>query len=53
MHFNDNKYKFQSKRSKHVYDRGDVTMHNPLVKLLTDYQPTSPAAAAIPAATKQ
>lgn len=37
MHFNDNKYKFQSKRSKHVYDKGDVTAYNPLVKLFLDY----------------
>jgi len=25
MHFNDNKYRFQSTRMKNVYDLGDVT----------------------------
>lgn len=34
MHFNDNKYRFQSKRTKHVYDKGDVTQPSPLAKLL-------------------
>jgi hypothetical protein len=34
MHFNDNKYRFQSKRTKFVYDRGDVTLPSPLAKLL-------------------
>jgi hypothetical protein len=39
MHFNDNKYRFQSKRSKYAYDLGDVTVHNPLVKLFLNYKP--------------
>lgn len=34
MHFNDNKYRFQSRRTKHVYDKGDVTVPSPLAKLL-------------------
>eukprot|EP01038_Epipyxis_sp_PR26KG_P008885 gene8885-11984_t len=33
MHFNDNKYRFQSKRNKFVYDKGDVTEYNALAKL--------------------
>lgn len=34
MHLNDNKYRFQSKRTKHAYDKGDVTKVNPLYTLL-------------------
>lgn len=34
MHFNDNKHRFQSKRTKHVYDKGDVTVPCPLVKMM-------------------
>ncbi len=34
MHFNDNKYKFESKRKKHVNDKGDVTAPSPLAILL-------------------
>jgi hypothetical protein len=35
MHFNDNKYRFQSNRSKpkHLYDRGNVSVVSPLAKL--------------------
>jgi hypothetical protein len=35
MHFNDNKYRFQSKRTKHTYDRGDVTQASALATLLS------------------
>jgi hypothetical protein len=35
MHFNDNKYRFQSRREKHVHDKGDVFEPNPLVKIFT------------------
>ena len=34
MHFNDNKYRFQSRRTKHQYDRGDITAINPIAVLL-------------------
>ena len=34
MHFNDNKYRFQSKRTKHTYDKGDVTQPCALSHLL-------------------
>jgi hypothetical protein len=30
LHFNDNKYRFQSRRMKHQYDKGDVTAVNPM-----------------------
>jgi hypothetical protein len=38
MHFNDNKYRFQSRRNKHQHDRGDVALVNSIATLLkTDY----------------
>ena len=33
LHLNDNKYRFQSKRDKHVHDKGDVAKHSPLAGL--------------------
>lgn len=35
IHLNDNKYRFQSKRTKHVYDKGDVTQLSPITKMLS------------------
>ncbi|RYY72751.1 hypothetical protein EON63_20450 [archaeon] len=34
LHLNDNKYRFQSKRTKHVYDKGDVNLPCPVVTML-------------------
>jgi hypothetical protein len=34
MHYNDNKYKFQSRREKHVNDKGDIFAPTPIVALL-------------------
>lgn len=36
LHFNDNKYRFQSRRMKHQYDRGDVTAVNPITYLFAE-----------------
>jgi hypothetical protein len=36
MHFNDNKYRFQSNRQNHVHDNGDVTQFSPLSTLLKE-----------------
>jgi hypothetical protein len=36
MHFNDNKYRFQSKRTKHQYDKGYVTIPSPLMNLIQE-----------------
>lgn len=36
MHLNDNKYRFQSSRQKHVNDKGDVTQPSPLAALLKE-----------------
>jgi hypothetical protein len=38
MHFNDNKYRFQSRRNKHQYDKGDVLTPSVLVNLFDEYQ---------------
>lgn len=38
MHFNDNKYRFQSNRQNHVHDQGDVTQPSPLSALLKDLE---------------
>ena len=37
MHFNDNKYRFQSNREKHVNDKGDVTIVNPVHNLYSNH----------------
>jgi len=34
VHLNDNKYRFQSKRTKHAFDKGDVTHVSPMAKML-------------------
>jgi len=36
MHFNDNKYRFQARRTKHQYDKGEVTMPSVLVDLFAE-----------------
>jgi hypothetical protein len=34
LHFNDNKFRFQSNRMKRQFDKGDVTLVNPIAALL-------------------
>ncbi len=36
LHFNDNKYRFESSKGKHESDRGDVTKHCALVDLFSN-----------------
>eukprot|EP00605_Chrysophyceae_sp_TOSAG23-4_P000234 GSChrysophyteH1.ASY1.ANO1.271.1 assembled CDS len=36
MHYNDNKYKFQSRREKHANDHGDIFTPSPLASLMND-----------------
>ena len=39
LHFNDNKFRFQSNREKHVNDRGDVNMPCPIHRLFRGEAP--------------
>ena len=34
LHLNDNKYRFQSRRNKHAYDRGSITAPSPVADML-------------------
>lgn len=41
MHFNDNKYRFQSKRQHHHHDHGNIAEPGPLSFLLSELQQVS------------
>jgi hypothetical protein len=34
LHFNDNKYRFQSRRDKHKFDQGSIFVYSPIARMI-------------------